>query len=242
MPMEGREIWKLDLSAPIAAQITRNLRQRIIHNDLKPGDRISESEIARNYEVSRQPVREAFIKLADQGLLAILPQRGTVVTRIGFAAVHDARFLREAIEADIVKILAQSPDTALVNALREQIAHQERVDRHDPQAFIKLDDLFHRTLAEGAGKGGAWKQIEGLKSQMDRVRFLSLGRFPLPRLVAQHRAVVDEIENGDVAGANGAIRQHLREGLSDLPEIVTANQEFFDLPDGEMSPPVNSPI
>ena len=232
----------LDLTASITPQITRLLRERIIQNDLKPGDRISEAELARSYEVSRQPVREAFIKLADQGLVEVRPQRGTIVTRIGYYAVLDARFLREAIEADICKILATSPDPALIATLRDQIERQTALRSGDTAEFSRLDEQFHKTLAEAAGRGGTWRQIEGLKSQMDRVRYLSLAEFRFGPLIAQHRAVVDRIEVGDVAGANAAIRLHLREVLNDLPQIIEANARFFDLPDGDLPPPVNAPV
>lgn len=242
MTVDARESWSLDPATPITRQISRILRERIIQSDLKPGDRLSESEVARSYEVSRQPVREAFIRLADQGLLAVLPQRGTIVSRIGYNAVLDARFLREAIEADIAKILADTPDASLIRELRAQLSLQADVELGAPENFIGYDDLFHRTLAEAAGKGGAWKQIEGLKSQMDRVRFLSLGQFPVRKLIAQHGAIVDAIEQGAVPQANAAVRQHMREVLSDLPQIVAANTAYFELPEGALPDPVNAPI
>ena len=242
MKIERNSAWELDPTASITPQITRILRERIIQNDLKPGDRISESELARAYDVSRQPVREAFIKLADQGLLEVRPQRGTIVTRIGYFAVLDARFLREAIEADIAKILAAAPDAALIAELRRQLDQQQALTREDTAIFMGLDEQFHRTLAEAAGKSGTWRQIEGLKSQMDRVRHLSLAEFRVEPLIAQHRALVDHIEAGDIAEANAAIRFHLREVLKDLPQIIKANTQFFDLPDGDMPPPVNAPI
>ncbi len=242
MRVERNSAWGLDPRASITPQITRILRERIIHNDLKPGDRISESELARRCGVSRQPVREAFIRLVGEGLLEVRPQRGTIVTRIDYVAVLDARFLREAIEADIVRILATEPDAALVAELRRQVGLQHALDGDDPGRFMRLDEQFHRTLAEAAGKVRAWKQIEGLKSQMDRVRYLSFGEFRVDALVAQHRALVGRIEGGDVPGADSAIRIHLREVLKDLPQIIEANARFFDLPDGDMPLPVNAPI
>ncbi len=232
----------LDPTVAISPQIYTQLRDAIIRNRFAPGDRISESEIARACNVSRQPVREAFIKLAGEGLLAILPQRGTVITKIGYGAVLDARFLREAIEADIVSILAANPDPEAIADLRAQLKVQATVAQIDPQEFISLDERFHRTLADAAGKGGAWRLIEGLKSQMDRVRFLSLGQFPVKKLIAQHTAVVDRIEIGDPQGANAAIRVHLREVLRDLPQILAANPDFFDAPDGKIPAPVHAPI
>ncbi|WP_417602922.1 GntR family transcriptional regulator [Primorskyibacter flagellatus] len=235
-------IGALDPTLPITPQIYRILRDRIIHNDLTPGNRISESEIAALHQVSRQPVREAFIKLAEQGLLAVRPQRGTIVNKIAYSAVLDARFLREAIEADIVSILAQAPDAGLVSDLRKQLDVQRALDPKDSSDFIHLDERFHFTLAAAAGKGGAWKQVEGLKAQMDRVRYLSLSQFPVAKLIGQHETIVDHIADGDRRGANVAIRTHLREVLSDLTQIVAAHPEFFDLPAGELPQPVNAPI
>lgn len=232
----------LDASAPITPQIYAQLRDAIIRNVFAPGDRISESEIAKSCDVSRQPVREAFIRLAGEGLLAILPQRGTVITKINYTDVLNARFLREAIEADIVAILTDNPDASLIRELRGQLKAQQGIARDRPTEFIELDERFHRTLADAADKRGAWRRIEGLKSQMDRVRFLSLGQFPAQKLVAQHAAVVDSIERGEMIAANAAIRGHLREVLIDLPRILAANPEFFELPEAGIPTPVNAPI
>ena len=242
MKFERNKTWELDHSASITPQITRILRERIIQSDLQPGDRISETEVAGTYNISRQPVREAFIKLADQGLLEIRPQRGTIVTRIGYFAVLDARFLREAIEADICKILAANPDPGLITHLRRQLEVQQALEPEDADGFIRLDERFHRSLAEAAGKASAWRQIEGLKSQMDRVRYLSLREFRVDKLIAQHGSIVDRIEACDVSGTNHQIRMHLREVLKDLPQIIKANDRFFDLPDGDIPPPVNAPM
>ncbi|MDP2740377.1 MAG: GntR family transcriptional regulator [Pseudorhodobacter sp.] len=242
MPLETGNGGLLDPLMPIAPQLFRVLRHRIVHNDLRPGRRISETEIAREFGISRQPVREAFIKLAGEGLLAIMPQRGTIVCKIRYAAVLDARFLREAIEADIVRILSAACDPEWIRDLRAQIAAQRATMTERPEAFFGLDDRFHRTLAGAAGRNGAWLLIEGLKSQMDRVRFLSLARFPVPNLIDQHEAIVDRIEAGDVAGAELRIRGHLREILKDLPIIAADVPAFFDMPAGGIPQPVNAPI
>lgn len=227
MTLQLKAQQALDMGVAVGPQLYRALRERIVSNDIEPGIRISESEIASEYSVSRQPVREAFIKLAEEGLVEVRPQRGTFVRKIATSSVMDARFVREAIEADIVWNLAENVETATVEKLRREVEEQKRVS-HEPALFMELDDRFHALLAECAGKGRVWKFVEGLKSQMDRVRHLSMMRFPVPKLIMQHAAIVDAIAdgNGDVAVA--AMRGHLREILNDLPAIAEANPDFFE--------------
>ena len=154
MGIETIQIEQVDQSAPVGPQLIRALRQAIVQNQLEPGTRLSEAEIGARFGVSRQPVREAFIKLAEEGLLEIRPQRGSFVRKISIAAVLDARFVREAVEADIAKACASARPDGLVEELRSQVAAQARlVDQH-PAAFVPLDDEFHHTLAKGAGRGG----------------------------------------------------------------------------------------
>ncbi|WP_328805138.1 GntR family transcriptional regulator [Stappia albiluteola] len=213
--------------APVGPQVYRILRAKIIRGDLAPGARISESEIARTFALSRQPVREAFIKLSEEGLVEVRPQRGTLVTKISTAAVLDARFVREAIEADVVRLVARSVDPAVLADLRGQIELQKAIAGGDPDQFMRLDERFHRTLSEAAGKPYAWKVIEDVKAQMDRVRFLSFIQFPVPTLIKQHEAVVDAIAAEAPDAAEAAMRRHLREIITALPAIAEARPAFF---------------
>ena len=221
------EEWDIDPTQSIGPQLLRILKERIVQNDLAPGTPISEPAIAREYGISRQPVREAFIKLSEVGLLEIRPQRRTIVRKISRAEVLDARFVREAIEADIVKLLASHPAPDLIRELRKQLAMQALAKAY-PVEFLRWDELFHKTLAEAAGRRRAWRFIDELKTQMDRVRMLRLQQFSIEKLIRQHTAVVDAIEEGDGHLAELAARAHLRELLEVLPEICTANPGLFD--------------
>lgn len=228
MDVHSKAEWMVEQGAPVGPQVYRSLRQRIIRAELTPGMLISETEIAKAYALSRQPVREAFIKLAEEGLLEIRPQRGTLVRKITKASVMDARFVREAIEADIVKLVAAVGERAVVRELRQQIRRQRAVAENDPASFMKLDEQFHRTLAEAADKSYAWKVLEDVKAQMDRVRYLSFLHFPMAKLVTQHEAVVEAIDRGAPEEADRAMRLHLREILADLPGIAKLKPEFFE--------------
>lgn len=212
----------------VGPQVYEILKQRIIQGELAPGRRISEVEISQVLMVSRQPVREAFLKLRDEGLVEIRPQRGTVVTKISVNAVNDARFIREAIEADIIRLLAEKCDPAVVARLRELVDLQRQVPENEWEQFIELDERFHRTMAESAGKSKAWDVIANMKAHLDRVRYLSTTQKPMQRLADQHQAVVEAIASGDTGKAEKAIRGHLREVLADLPKVMSARPEMFD--------------
>ncbi len=97
-------LWQETLETDAVRQrLFQVLRQSIIQMVLAPGQALSEKEIAETFMVSRQPVREAFIRLSEAGLVEVRPQRGTYVVKISQRAVLEARFVREAVEVAIVK-------------------------------------------------------------------------------------------------------------------------------------------
>jgi DNA-binding GntR family transcriptional regulator len=221
--------WAVEQGEQVGPQVYRSLRGRIIRGELEPGGLISEAEIARAFSISRQPVREAFIKLAEEGLVEIRPQRGTLVRRINIASVKDARFVREAVEADIVKIVAERRDPNVIASLYEQIAAQRRVAHQRAGEFLQLDEAFHLTLAVAADKAHVWRIVNNVKAQMDRLRQLSfvMGSAAEPA-VDQHDAIVEAISKGDVSGAEAAMRTHLRRILSDLPAMAELRPNYFE--------------
>lgn len=224
------------IHASISEQLHGRLRTAIIRGDLAPGEKLSEIEIGRSYAVSRQPVREAFIKLAQEGLLEVVPNRGTRVRRISMREALDARFVREAVEAAVAREAARRATAADVAALRRIVADQRAVAADDADTFLALDEAFHRALAVAAGREHAWVAIEGLKAQMDRARYLSLDRAtPLGLIVRQHRAIVDGVARHAPDAAEAAMRTHLQELQSSLPAVAAANPDAFvrDIPDPE---------
>ena len=215
--------------ASMGSRVYSLIRSAIIQMNVRPGQPLSETDLAKQLNVSRQPVREAFIKLAEAGLVEVRPQRGTYVLLISRREVESARFVREAVEvAFACKAAAEAPAGTLM-ALREAIARQEAArTAGDAVAFLRHDEAFHQTIARAAGCESAWKLLETLKAQMDRVRFLSIEEAtPTDVLIAQHKAIADAIEAGDAGAAEAAMRQHLGEILRSLPRIAAAHPELF---------------
>jgi DNA-binding GntR family transcriptional regulator len=223
----------LKLADPIVPQIIQILRQAIIEMRLKPGEALSEKEVALRYGVSRQPVREAFIKLAEAGLLQVLPSRGTYVVKISVREVLNARFVREAIECALVRSAAELIDADGVARIERLVAEQkEAAQAGDSNRFYALDEAFHRAIAECVECDPALRVVESARAQTDRVRYLSLpDASPLALLIAQHEAILTAVKARDPERAEVAMRTHLREILSALPRLAERFPDLFDRSD-----------
>ncbi|MGL4323447.1 MAG: GntR family transcriptional regulator [Beijerinckiaceae bacterium] len=220
----------LKLAEPIVPQVIQFLRQGIIEMQLKPGQALSEADIARRCGISRQPVREAFIKLREVGLLQILPSRGTFVVKISIREVLNARFVREAVEGAIAHTAAKLIDDAGCARLTDMIAEQKRAANEGAyRRFTELDEAFHREIANIIECEYATRVVESARAQTDRVRYLSLpGATPLTRLIEQHQAIVDALKVRDSECAEAEMRKHLREILSALPNLAKQYPDIFD--------------
>lgn len=215
--------------ATMGTRVFEALRQAIVQLQLRPGNPLSEADIGRQLGVSRQPVREAFIKLAEVGLVEIRPQRGTFVRLISAREVRNARFLREAIEVAVVRKAAAEAVPEQVRGLRRIVEDQRAVAQDgDNAGFLRLDEAFHQSIAAAAACEEAWRVVEGLKAQLDRVRWLSLpDATPLGTIIGQHEDIVAGIEGGSPDEAEAAMRHHLSEILISLPKLSVERSEFF---------------
>lgn len=212
-----------------ADAVFRTLRQAIITMVLRPGARLTEQDLADSLAISRQPVREALLRLREARLVTVLP-RGSFVARISTSDVETAQFLREAVETAIVRRAGEGLAALDVARLADILERQEKAGASaDSDAFFHLDEAFHRSLAEAAGCGAAWRTIEAMKAHMDRVRYLSLpAATPIERLIAQHRAIHAALAAGDIEAADAAMRAHLREILTSLPQLAAQHPRLFD--------------
>ena len=211
----------------MARRIGDVLRDAIVTLELKPGDTISESEIAARFGVSRQPVREAFIQLAEQGLLRVRPQRSTEVVRISVRSVLNARFVREALEVAVVRKAAEVCAGMAATTFDEVLALQARAsDANDYRAFHTQDDAFHRLLVKLSGHEFVWRLIDAQKQQMDRVRYLSLA-LGMPNTIREHREIGDAVLAGDAALAEAHMRKHLHKIDTHILQIRDLHREFF---------------
>ncbi|STQ74287.1 Uncharacterized HTH-type transcriptional regulator ydfH [Hafnia alvei] len=231
MPMSTpQQNYDLNGTVPVNQQIYRYLRKDIVECTIPPGTLLSEKEISTRFNVSRQPVREAFIKLAENGLVQILPQRGTFVQKISVKRVADGRFIRSAIECSIARRAAELATPSQLLLLEHSISRQKLAAQHQQTSeFLALDDQFHQLLTDIADCPLAWETIENIKATMDRVRFLTLSKVSPPEsLISQHEKIYQAIAKGDADAAEDAVLAHLQQMIHTITPIEQQNKEWFE--------------
>ena len=219
----------LNPTQPVNQQIYRILRRDIVRCLIPPGTPLSEKEVSIRFDVSRQPVREAFIKLAETGLVQIRPQRGTYVNKISVSHVKNGCFIREAIERAVAKRAATMATDEHLYML-EQLLNQQRtaIDRNQLDDFFQLDDEFHQQLALVADCSLAWDTVENIKATMDRVRYMSLENVSPPEmLLSQHYDIFDALKRHDEDDVDQAMHRHLHEISQSILLIRKEKYDWF---------------
>jgi DNA-binding GntR family transcriptional regulator len=205
------------------------LRKSIMSLNLAPGTAISEKEISLRYKVSRTPVREAFIHLSKEGLIKVIPQKETLVTRIDFKRVAQEFFLRESLEIAVLEPFLASCRRAHFDGLEEFIARQEAAARGGEfVSFLEYDDSFHRTFFEAAGKNICWEVMDAMNGHYRRVRLLSIWLNDIAEdVVAQHKKLFRALKKKDLLFSRRELAGHLRKITLEEPLMREAYPDYF---------------
>ncbi|MBS8227195.1 GntR family transcriptional regulator [Vannielia litorea] len=200
---------------------------------LRPGDRISEADIAAQFGVSRQPVRDAFTRLANLDLLLIRPQRATEVKRFSSREIEKSRFVRAAVEYEVLRRASANASPAARKLLDACLKRQRTaIEKGDYQKFGELDYEFHQALCEIADADFAFEVISMEKAKVDRLCTLGLAKEDrMPQLLADHEAIAEAILAGDAESAVAAGKLHLSRLDATIASIEATNGHYFD-PDG----------
>ncbi len=212
--------------------VYETLRRRVLTLELPPGAALSENELAAAMGVSRTPVRESLILLAEEGLVQVFPQVGSFVSRVDPNSVADAQFIREAVELAAIDDMPSDPDTEVVEELRANLARQQEPGI-DLEEFFELDEAFHHGLLKLSGHARAWSTVVAAKGHLDRARRLGLKETNSSTPFAeQHLEIFHAVLDGDLTRAHGTMRSHLRAVFEDVERIRHRSPELFATDDG----------
>jgi DNA-binding GntR family transcriptional regulator len=220
---------RLDRDRQAAPQVFDRLRGMIISLELPPGAPLSRAALAGQFGVSSTPIRDALMRLEEEGLVEVFPQYATVVSRVDARLAQQAHFLRQAVELEIVRELAIRHDDALVAELNAAIARQQQFAKSgDFEMFMAADNEFHAALYAATDKQDLWSLVRSRSGHIDRLRRMHL---PSPGkaqdIVRHHKLIVKAIGAGEPEEAQKHLRTHLSGTLSELAGIRARHPEYL---------------
>lgn len=209
----------------------RILRENILKLILKPGDKISEKEISDTLSISRTPVREAFIRLSQEQLLEVLPQRGTYISKINTSQIAEFRFLRVTLEQAIMKLACKNfpyeYQQKIITCLKEQ---SNCVKIKNYSHFFELDNKMHSIIFSGCEKPNIWQLIQNTNLNYVRSRVLDLHskNNEIDLLFTQHQQIINAILTHDTALGHKIITEHINKVIGDIEELKATYPDFFE--------------
>lgn len=209
-------------SSTLRERLYGMIRDLIVSGALRPGETVNEVAIAQSLGVSRTPVREAVKRLFDEGLISVLAQSGTYVTPINVRDIEEAYVIRKALEEVSVARAADRISPGQLDELETNILnHETAIQRNRVNDAIRLDDAFHRMIAEVNGLHMLWRAVDISKAQMDRGRYLAIPtKGNGERTIGEHRQILNALARHDVEAASIAMRDHLSHSLQSTIKAV----------------------
>lgn len=212
----------------ISDAVFEQLSESIRNLQLPPGMPISEPGIATWLQVSRSPVREAFTRLVDLGLITVVPQVGSHIAPISLHEVEEAVFIRSALETRAFQraIALGQPDTTEIQRLAD--ANRAAAEAQDADAFFNTDEQLHANVFILAGMPRLWDLVRGTKVQLDRLRRLNLSSaLAAPELLDEHQEIVDALRNRDEQAGLDVINRHASRILVTVEKHRAENPSYF---------------
>ncbi len=216
-PQNERKLRPVELDSykPLREVVFETLRDAIITQVLKPGERLMEIQLADEMGVSRTPVREAIRKLELEGLVVMVPRKGAYVAGVSLKDIHEVYEVRTALEMLAVSLAAERITPEELDALERQVQREseeeEKLDGSDIHNIIYIDSTFHDLLYQAAHNQRLVQFVNILQEQLQRFRAASLSRPGRSKTaLEEHKQIVEALANRDAKRAAELARKHIQ--------------------------------
>jgi DNA-binding GntR family transcriptional regulator len=213
----------------VQESVFRYLRKNILELTLLPGTIMSANEVSNMMQVSRTPVREAFIRLEREGLVNVIPQKETTVSPIDLERSWQEQFLRESLEIAALTPFIEKCLPEDIRVMRHYIELQKKkVYQGDYISTIEIDDSFHQMIFLVAKQPLSWGIIESMSGHYRRCRILAMQTDEIGiNATFQHEDLVKELESGDLEAAQVIMRTHLRRLFDEKKILLEKYPGYF---------------
>ncbi len=224
--------------SPSGEIMYQTLRDEILRLTHKPGDRISESSLCQRYSVSRTPVRSVLQRLQENGLVHIVPHRGSVITRINYDIVNQFIYERVAVESAVLRDFILTCTPADVERVRHAFTQLEalgdvffeRPEGFEADRFLQIDYAMHEIWFLATNKRFLWERLSGAQASYTRFCTLDIleGR-NVGDVIGEHARMVELIDRRDAAGIEPLMTRHLYGGVRRLSGLIfTKYADYFE--------------
>jgi len=189
-------------------KILETIRDAILKGNMKPGERVSEPELAERFGISRTPIREAFRQLESEGYLEVIPRKGAVVASLSERDVEEFYAIKTILEGFAAKMAAENltaKDIERLESINERL--QQIAQDGDVKTFFRVHNEFHEVFIKAAGNEKLYEMINQLVMRFKRLRLASLsqpGRMEIS--VEEHRNMIQAFKNHDGDRADSLVR------------------------------------
>ena len=217
------------LTGPLSQRVYKALKDAILEMRLPPGAVLRKNVICERLNVSRSPVSEAITLLSTEGLVDVVPQSATRVSKFSVDEIREESFLRDAIEvAAVSKVAVERTADQLAQLTRNVRLQQLLAEDADFRGFFASDEEFHALILAFTGFNRVAEVSGQLSLQVRRARMLLLPeRDRMAETVAEHAAILDAIRAQDPEAAAQAMRRHLGQLISRIEPLEQRHPEFF---------------
>ncbi|MGG1662006.1 GntR family transcriptional regulator [Brevibacillus sp. NRS-1366] len=194
------------------------LRDKIVHNDLKPGSRIDYDELMAELGVSRTPVRDALNRLQMDNLIEVRPRSGTFVSTPNKKAIEDLYNVRKPLESMAVELAAPYiPDECYLALLEEAELAEEQLKKGNPDVFFASDRNFHRTLISYSDNTRLIAIMDSLEVQVKWFGIIMTKNLDRPyRAIEMHKKIVAAMRDKKIDEAKRTMEMHIEEVKLDI--------------------------
>lgn len=211
--------------AALADWTYQYLKKGILNLDFSPGEQMHIEEFAEQLEVSRTPIREAFLRLASEGLIDVRSRVGYFVSEITEQDIRDLFEVREIVETRAARQAAVELSDAEIGKLNVLMQEsEEAVQQEDLSTYIENDVRFHGYLQKHIRNQRLLAVMESLNDLTHRERILSIRSLEnIESTLVEHKRIVEALEKRDGESAGELMAEHLRNVCQRLVEFINKN-------------------
>ena len=214
--------------------IYEEIKSQIINLDLLPGTKVKEEDLAKEFNISRTPIRGVISRLVKDSLLEVKPQKGTYVSKIDLSKINDYIYVRKSVEMQMISKICNVITEEQIKELEEILVKQHEIIQMEPsiaksKMFFHNDNLFHATMFKFASLEGVWKIIHTNAIPLNRARIMANLRSnpQVEKIYEQHKQMVEYLKSKDEKGAINALEYHLDGGFDGIAALVDKYNDYF---------------